>query len=637
MRTLAVLVLIAATLPTRTPPAWAQPPNDVAGHWAAERIALLLRRGIAPPGADQTFRPDDPISRAEFLRWVIAAAGLPVRPGALTSFVDVPPYHPASPFVEAAVARGIIPRTPMFLPDAPVTRLEAAMIAVRAIGYAAEAAALALQPPPFEDAATLAEAERGAVNAALRMDPPLLAEPAAATFRPQDPMTRAEAASLAAGVLLGVENGVRLRATIPVAPGLELLVEKRGVLRAPVLWRVQVGAFTSESNARRLALRLQERGLPVDVEFQDGFYKVRAGNFASIVDAQALKERLGREGYATWVVQTLPSFEGLAGPSREAALFLDPTSGARLVPAVGDGGRMRRQRVSEIARRTGALAAANGGYFSAAGDPLGCLMIDGEWVSEPDVRRSCAGITAEGTVLFDRLHAEFTALAGEASARIDGLNRERRADELILYRPIYDASTRTNAFGAEAVVSNGVVVSVADQRGNSPIPRDGFVLSGHGRARQWILRALAPGLPVVVQTVLVPRGADSRWQQIVHAVGGGPRLLSGGEWTPPEDFPAALTDRRHPRTAIGVLADGRILLLVVDGRQPTHSLGMTLPELAIALRRLGAVEAMNLDGGGSSTLVVGHRVVNQPSDETGERPVAVALLVLGPQAPAPGP
>jgi exopolysaccharide biosynthesis protein len=82
-----------------------------------------------------------------------------------------------------------------------------------------------------------------------------------------------------------------------------------------------------------------------------------------------------------------------------------------------------------------------------------------------------------------------------------------------------------------------------------------------------------------------------------------------------------------------VQTDGRILLVVVDGRQPTHSLGMTMLELAMELKRLGAVEAMNLDGGGSSTMVVGGSVINLPSDETGERAVASALVVLPPQSP----
>lgn len=636
MRSLiASIILLTLALPVlaQTPG-----PTDTGGHWAEERIALLLRRGITQPFPDQTFRPDEPIGRAEALRWIVTAAGIPVRTPALASFVDVPPYHPAAPFVETALAQGIIPRAPAFLPENPVTRIDAVLIAVRAIGYAFEATVLAMQPQPWEDLGPLPETQRGAIAVAASLQPPLLREPSAPAFRPAEPMTRGEAASLAAGVLLAVENGVRLRSALPVASGVELIIEKRGVLRAQAVWRVQVGAFTTEANAQRLSGRMRDRGLPVVVDFQDGFYKVRVGSFTSGVDAQLLKEQLGREGYATWVLQTLPSFEGLAGPSREAAVIVDPASGVRLVPAVGDGGRMRRQRVSDIAKRAGALAATNGGFFAASGDPLGCLMIAGELISEPDPQRSCAGITADGAVLFDRLHADVTAVAGETSGRIDGVNRERRADELILYRPIYDATTRTNNAGAEAVIQNGAVVSVADLRGNAAIPRDGFVLSGHGRGRQWILRALAPGTPVWVQTVFVPRSGNPQWQQVVHAVGGGPRLLSGGVWLPPENFTPEFTDRRHPRSAIGVLADGRIVLVVVDGRQPAHSLGMTLSELAMALRRLGAVEAMNLDGGGSSALVVNGRVVTQPSDETGERSVSDALLVLPAQLqPAQGP
>lgn len=636
MRTiLAAIVLSALALPAI---ARTSAPGDIEGHWAQTRIALLLRRGVTQVFPDLTFRPDEPAARAEVLRWIITAAGLQLRTPQLASFVDVPLYHPAAAFIETALAQGIIPRAPAFLPDAPVTRVDAVLMAVRAIGYSFEATVLALRPPVFGDTAALPETQRGAIAVARVLEPPLLDEPAAESFRPTEPMTRGEAAALAAGVLLAVENSVRLRTTVPVTGGVELVVERRGILRTEAIWRVQVGAFTSEANATRLSERMRGRGLPVVIDFQDGFYKVRAGSFASSIDAQYLKEQLGREGHPTWVVQTLPSFEGLPGPSREAAVIVDPASGVRLAAAVGDGRRMRRQRVSEIARRAGALVAVNGGYFAGVADPLGCLMVDGELISEPDVTRSCAGITRDGAVLFDRVHVDLAVVAGEGQGVVDGVNRARRADELVLYRPVFDASTRTNNAGAEAVIQNGAVVSVGDLRGNTPIPRDGFVLSGHGRGREWILRALAPGMPVYIRTVLVPRSGNPRWRDVVHAVGGGPRLLSTGNWLAPETFGPEITERRHPRTAIGVLRDGRIVLVVVDGRQPTHSLGMTLSELAMALRRLGAVEAMNLDGGGSSTLVVNGRVVNRPSDEGGERPVADALLVLPPaSAPAQGP
>lgn len=633
MRAVLIIGLLIALIGATRPWAHAQPPDDVTGHWAEERILLLVRRGIAPRFPDGSFKPHDPITRAEYVRWLVTALGLQVRPVVTPSFVDVLGSHPIAPFIEVAVGQGIIPRALTFSPDNPVTRIDAVAMAVRGIGYSFETTVFATQATPFEDVLTLPESQRGAIVVALLTAPALLREPATTTFRPQEPMTRGEGAGLVGGVLAGVENGLVLHNTTSVTGGVTLVIERRGVLRMPALWRVQVGAFTAEVNAQRLAGRMRQRGLPAVVDFEDGFHKVRAGSFATSAEATAAKEQLGREGYPTFVVQTLRSFESIAGPSREATLLVDPASGMTVAPALGDGGRLRRQRTSEIARRTRAVAASNGGFFAPSGDPLGCLMIGGEILSEPDPLRTCAGITRDGKVIFDRVAGELLVIAGEASTRIDGINRQRRADELILYRPQYEGSTRTNNFGAEAVVTNGVVTQLRDQRGNTPIPRDGLVLSGHGRGRQWILNWLQPGATLTVHTEFVSPSGDPRWQQVVHAVGGGPRLLRAGQFVGGEGFPPDFTDRRHPRTALGVLEDGRIVLLVVDGRQPTHSLGMTLLELAVALRRAGAVEGINLDGGGSSTLVVGGRVVNRPSDETGERPVTDALVVVPAQGP----
>jgi hypothetical protein len=116
-----------------------------------------------------------------------------------------------------------------------------------------------------------------------------------------------------------------------------------------------------------------------------------------------------------------------------------------------------------------------------------------------------------------------------------------------------------------------------------------------------------------------------------QVVGGFPELLDDGarvgdllvEANP--SFAAS----RHPRTAVAVSRDEpRLWLVVVDGRQGDYSTGMTLPELADLLEALGAEEALNLDGGGSSVMVVRGRAVNRPSDESGERPVVNALLLV---------
>ncbi|HEY6707324.1 MAG TPA: phosphodiester glycosidase family protein [Actinomycetota bacterium] len=92
--------------------------------------------------------------------------------------------------------------------------------------------------------------------------------------------------------------------------------------------------------------------------------------------------------------------------------------------------------------------------------------------------------------------------------------------------------------------------------------------------------------------------------------------------------------RRNPRTAVGATADGRLLIVTVDGRQPGHSVGMSLRELAELFVRLGARSAINLDGGGSTTMVLDGTIVNRFSDAQ-ERRVPTALLVLGEPAPPP--
>ena len=104
-------------------------------------------------------------------------------------------------------------------------------------------------------------------------------------------------------------------------------------------------------------------------------------------------------------------------------------------------------------------------------------------------------------------------------------------------------------------------------------------------------------------------------------------MALGAEQADAEGFAPDFGRGRHPRTALGVRADGRIVLAVVDGRQPKISVGMTIPELSALMAEWGCREAINLDGGGSATMVAGGRIVNHPSDAAGERPVSDALLV----------
>ena len=96
---------------------------------------------------------------------------------------------------------------------------------------------------------------------------------------------------------------------------------------------------------------------------------------------------------------------------------------------------------------------------------------------------------------------------------------------------------------------------------------------------------------------------------------------------PNEDFLTSQLSPRNPRTAVGQLADGRVLLVVVDGRNSAVSIGVTNWELALLMQSLGAVTASALDAGGSTTLAFNGQVLNDPSDPGGERAVAEGLMV----------
>jgi hypothetical protein len=602
-------------------------PFDLAGHWAVGRIEVLVRRGIVQPEPDGRFRPNAPLRRGTFVRWLVTAKGLPLEQAPRGLYPDVP--RDLAPFVEAARVHGIVGDAGLFRPYEPLRRQDAVLWTVRALGYRWEAASLVDRALPFRDADRIGTPHRGAVAVAVLSRPPLLREPTSDRFRPLEPMTRAEGASLVGAYLEAVEAGIGLQVEDPVMPGVLLTARKQGALRTLPIWRVQVGAFANPENAQRLSDRIRARGLPVSVDYLDGLYKVRVGALRTREEAEALRTELAEEGLPTWILSTLRDFDTLPGPQWVAFLRLRPGS-ARFRVALANDRAVGRERTSAMARRWRAVAAVNGGYFAPDGDPLGGVMVDGEWVSEPLPNRTCLGVTERGEVLVDALTWKAEAVTPAGPLPISGINRARGPNELILYTPRYGATTRANPFGVEAVVAAGLVREVRVEIVGAAIPSSGFVLSAHGTAAAR-LRDLRPGDPVQVVMSVTPSSGDPRWERVRDVLCAGPRLLSRGQVVASgEGFPDALLNRRHPRTAVGVASDGSVILLVADGRSPEHSLGMTATELALEMRRWGAQEAVNLDGGGSATLVVRDRVVNLPSDEAGERPVANALLVLPP-------
>ena len=344
-----------------------------------------------------------------------------------------------------------------------------------------------------------------------------------------------------------------------------------------------------------------------------------------------------------------------------------------------------REDVSRLARRLGAVAAINADFFPYTGDPLGVGIRDGELFSEPflGIRgsgpRVTLGVTADGkNILFDTLGflGDLQAADG-ARSFLSGIDRSTAPNEIVVYSPVYGQVTSNKPGGVEAIVEGvnlpvkanklmvGRVTRVEAVRNTTEtIPAGGLVISGGpGTGADFLARHLHPGDPIsfvlavapvgqtlgALQVATLPRtqgDLPSRsgsgvnraayvWAGVTAAVGGGPRLLVDGkvtiDWVT-EGFEAGFADSLNPRTAVGTSRDGRRLFLVtVDGRQLV-SRGVSLDGMALILKRYGAWNAINLDGGGSTTLAADGLTVSSPGGDGSERPVADMLLVYSDRA-----
>jgi flagellar hook assembly protein FlgD len=319
----------------------------------------------------------------------------------------------------------------------------------------------------------------------------------------------------------------------------------------------------------------------------------------------------------------------------------------RLVPVLSNNAIVGTEQLTAMEKdlaSQGTAAGVNGDYFNAnPGDPSGILIRDGSLDSPPAAGRSSAGIAPDGTLQVARV--SFNGIwRGTGQRRPMTLNQPASAGPVTLYTSAWGPATPAENGAVEALIPalpvtrpssdmTGSVSQVIAGGGNVPIPPGGGVLVARGNQAAILQREAPAGTQLFLRLSLTPD-----WGGMNGAIGGGPVLVQNGRpvFRANEDIGAGLLNPRASRSAVGQLADGRILLVTTDGAQPGYSVGMTNFELALALVRLGAVQAMALGSGAPASMSFDGSLLSRPSGKA-ESEVADALVVLytGVYVPAP--
>ena len=277
----------------------------------------------------------------------------------------------------------------------------------------------------------------------------------------------------------------------------------------------------------------------------------------------------------------------------------------------------QRATIRTIASRNNSIAAVNGTYFKFQnGVPLGTLMINKKVYTGPLHNRVAMGI---GKNEFKMAQVQFnsTISTGRENVKVDNINQPRILSTLVLlYTPDWgQTSPAAPKYGINLTIQGNKVTALS--QAPASIPQDGYVISGPKSK----LGAFLLNKKVNLDIKMTPE-----WENIDHIISGGPYLVKdGGVYIDVTAQKLNAITGKNPRTAIGYTTNNEFIMVTVDGREHA-SVGMTLGELARMMKSFGCINAMNLDGGGSTVMYVQGRIVNSPAQKGGI-PISNALTI----------
>ncbi|MDT0543181.1 MULTISPECIES: phosphodiester glycosidase family protein [Streptomyces] len=455
-------------------------------------------------------------------------------------------------------------------------------------------------------------------------------------------------------------------------------------IQAPAVNRL-TGAPTSAPLSTRAwaddtARRLRDAGLeprleqvrwPAYADTPSGTmgWRVRVGSYATAEGAQSTSQKVSASGLRPAVEWTGYDVQQPADRESVHVAVIDPAAFTGTVESTHNGDVADRETTSSVAAKVGSLIGVNGGFFITSdadgvqGTMAGIGAYDGELQSMAAGSRAALILDDGGRrPRIADLTTTVTARAGSAGYAVEGINRVpgkvrncgrpgatptelprqdltcAKTDDLVKFTSSFRADLPTGP-GVQAVLdADHRVVSVGARGGK--VPSGGSVLQGIGGAADWLTAHGRAGEPISVEEVI----RDTAGRQVElgpddSVVSAAPTLVEDGRnavdaategMLDPQDlsFGYAWSNGRQPRTMAGIDKQGRLILATVDGRQPGVSEGFTLVEGADFMRSLGAEQALNLDGGGSSAMAVNGGLVNAPSDVAGERAVGDTVQVV---------
>ena len=281
-----------------------------------------------------------------------------------------------------------------------------------------------------------------------------------------------------------------------------------------------------------------------------------------------------------------------------------------LTPALSSENTLKSRRsISTIAKNNKAIVALNGTYFKPqTGVPLGTLMINKKIYTGPVYDRVAFGIFENGEFDVARIQLNATLKGKGLTVKVDNINQPRMLSTYVLAYTQEWGKTSPYApkYGVNLQIADDIIIKASANP--IEIPQNGYVISGPKSI-------LYPFLDTKEARLVV--NTNPEWKNVKHIISGGPYLVKDGEvFVDMTAQKLGAIGGRNPRSAIGYTKDNNLILVAVDGREGS-SIGMTLMELGNFMKEAGCINAINLDGGGSTVMYVNGQIVNKPAQQGG--------------------